>query len=121
MARLVGNKKRDLSPGRALDGECLSRTILIVGLAVRVVATWTALLLIPVVVILVVALVLRVADGIATESAETSTDGRAFKATTALIADDAADSSATESTDDRARLGIWASGARGDADGSKEG
>lgn len=110
MARQIETKKRDLSPGRALCEKSLVGSILIVGLAVRIVATRTALLLIPVVVILSIALVLRVADGIATERTDTGTDGRTFKAATALITNDAADGSATESTNNRARLGVRASG-----------
>jgi purine-cytosine permease-like protein len=93
-----------------LKVKSLVGSILIVGLAVWIVARWTALL-VTIVVLLIVALVLRVADGVAAKGADAAANEGTFKTASALIADDTADSSAAESTHDRARLGIRASGA----------
>jgi hypothetical protein len=54
-------------------------------------------------VVVVVVLVLRAADEVSAEGAETGTDGGTFEASAALTADDAADACANERTDDGTR------------------
>ena len=58
-------------------------------------------------------LVLRAADEVSAEGAETGAYGSAFESAAALTADDTADACATESTDDGARACAGAVGARG--------
>jgi hypothetical protein len=92
--------------------------IAVIRLAVRIIsggawlATISPVVVTPLVVMLSIPLILSVADGVATQGTETSADGCAFKAATALIADDAACRGTAERTDDRACLGIGTGGAR---------
>lgn len=95
--------------------------VAVVRLAVRVITRGAALALVALVlIILSVALILGIADGVAAEGTETSADGCTFKAATALVANDAADGSTAKSTDDGASLGVWTRGTRDKADGREE-
>jgi hypothetical protein len=83
---------------------------------------WSALVVAAaVVVVLIVALIIESADHVATQGAETGSDGGAFEPATALIANDAAGGGTAQGTDDGSGSGVGAVGAGDEGGRAQEG
>lgn len=73
------------------------------------------------VVILGVALVLGVADGVSAQGTHTGSNGSSFEAAPALVADQAAHGSSAKGSDHSALLGVWTGRAGGNGNNGKDG
>src|SRR5690606_26599499 len=108
---LVSGRRRRAYPPRAIKPGSVA---VVVAAGRRGLAVITAVALV-IITPLRVALILRVADHVAADRAQTRADGRAFQTATALVADDAARRRSAQRAQHRARLRVRARGAGGNA------